>query len=138
MAAEPKTRATKASVAAFLKQAAAGSRLADAQMLVAIMQKATGAKPVMWGTAIVGFGTYAIAYADGRTSDWPIAAFSPRSTAFVIYGLRAAPSFASAVKALGKHKQAGGCTHIKSLADIDLKVLTVLVNESVNARRDKA
>ena len=138
MAAEAKTQATKASVSAFLKKVASGDRLADCTALVKIMEKATGAKAVMWGTAIVGFDTYAIKYADGRTSDWPIAAFSPRSSAFVLYGLRAAPGFAALVKKLGKHKQAGGCTHIKALADVDVKVLAELVTESVKARRKKA
>ena len=133
--AEAKTKKTAESVTAFLKKAAKGDRLADCDTLVKIMQTATGAKAVMWGPAIVGFDTYAIKYADGRTADWPIAAFSPRSTALVIYGLRAAPRFASLVKTLGKHKQAGGCTHIKSLADVDVKVLAELVIESVKARR---
>ena len=138
MPAEAKTKATKVSVSAFLKKATSGERLADSQALVKIMEKATGVKAVMWGTAIVGFDTYGVVYADGHTEDWPIAAFSPRSTAFVIYGLRAAPGFAALVKKLGKHKQAGGCTHIKSLADVDMKVLVELVMESVKARRNKA
>lgn len=137
MAAEAKTKPTKVSVSAFLKQATDGERLADSQALVTIMEKATSAKGVMWGPNIVGFGTYAIKYADGRTSDWPVAAFSPRKPAFVIYGLRGAPNFAALSKKLGKHKQAGGCTHIKSLADVDVKVLAQLVNESVKARKAK-
>jgi len=135
---EAKTKQTTASVTAFLKKAATGDRLADCQALVTMMEKATGAKAAMWGPSIVGFGAYAIKYADGHTEDWPIAAFSPRSTALVIYGLRAAPRFASLVKTLGKHKQAGGCTHIKSLADVDVKVLAELVNGSVKARRKRA
>lgn len=138
MAAEAKTKPTKVSVSAFLKKATTGERLADSQALVTIMEKATKAKGVMWGPNIVGFGTYAIQYADGRTSDWPAAAFSPRKPAFVIYGLRAAPSFVSLSKKLGQYKQAGGCTHIRALADVDVKVLAQLVNESVAARRKKA
>lgn len=138
MAAEAKTKPTKVSVSAFLKKATEGDRLADSQALVKIMEKATGAKGVIWGTNIVGFGTYDVKYADGRTTPWPAAAFSPRKPAFVIYGLRAAANYAALSKKLGKHKQAGGCTHIKSLADVDVKVLAQLVSESVKARRKKA
>ena len=136
--AEAKTKKTTASVSAFLKKAATGDRLADCHALVKIMENATGAKAAMWGSAIVGFDSYPVIYAGGRTEEWPIAAFSPRSTAIVIYGLRAAPGYASLVKKLGKHKQAGGCTHIKALADVDVKVLTDLVTESVKARRKRS
>lgn len=138
MATELKTRKTTASVDAFLKKAATSERLADCQTIVKLMEKATGAKAAMWGTNIVGFGGRPIKYVDGRTLDWPVAAFSPRTAAIVVYGLRAAPRFAVLAKKLGKHKQAGGCTHIKSLADVDVKVLAELVSESVNATKNRA
>jgi hypothetical protein len=136
--AEAKTQKTTASVPAFLKKAAKGDRLADCQQIVKIMEKATGAKAAMWGTAIVGFDSYGVVYADGHTEDWPLVAFSPRSTSLVLYMARRYPKYEALAKKLGKHKQAGGCLHIKSLADVDVKVLTQLVNESVKARRKKA
>ncbi len=138
MATAPKTRATTASVAAFLKKATEGDRLADCTSLVKMMEKATGAKAVMWGSAIVGFDTHPIAYADGRTADWPVVAFSPRSTSLVLYLARRYPRYEALVKKLGKHKQSGGCLHIKSLADVDVKVLAEMVSESVKATRTKS
>ena len=141
MAAEPKTQKTTASVSAFLKTAAKGvkgDRLADCVAIVRIMQKATGDKGRMWGSAIVGFGSAPIAYADGRTADWPVGAFSPRKPAIVIYGTRAAPKQAALLKKLGKAKLAGGCLHIKSLADVDMKVLDELITSSIKTKLAKA
>src|SRR6187549_2179563 len=108
---EPQTRATGASVPAFLARASSGPRLADAKALVKMMRAATGKKPVMWGPAIVGFGSYLIPYADGREAPWPVIAFSPRKSAFVLYVGR---KHADLVKNLGKCKMAGGCLYIKA------------------------
>ena len=135
MRTEPKTQATKASVSAFLKKSTKGDRLADCTTLVKLMEQATETKAVMWGTAIVGFDRYAITYADGRTSDWPVIAFSPRSTALVLYLGRRYARYEALAKRLGKHKQVGGCLHIRSLADVDLKVLADMVSESIKVRR---
>ena len=135
--ADPKTKPTKASVAAFLKKAAKGDRLADCQAVAKLMQKASGEKPVMWGEAIVGFGSYAIKYAGGETVDWPVAAFSPRATALVLYGMRASPKHAALLKKLGRHSMAGGCLHLKALADVDVKVLDKLITSAVKARKAK-
>ena len=131
--AEPITRKTKESVAAFLKRAVPGDRHADCKTIVKIMEKATGARAAMWGTAIVGCGSSPITYANGDVRDWPIAAFSPRKSALVIYGTKAAPKFATLIKKLGKHKMAGGCLYIKKLADVDEEVLTELITTSVIA-----
>ena len=139
MAAELKTRPTRASVAAFLKKAATGDRLADAQWIVKAMQKATGAKPVMWGPSIVGFGTYAVRYADGHATDWLLTGFSPRKTALVLYGLRGPikrdPALA---KRLGKVKLGGGCLYIKRLADVDTGELAKLIARAVKDTRAKS
>ena len=136
--ADAKTQKSAASVDAFLKKAAKGDRLADCQALVKLMEKATGDNAAMWGTAIVGCGAYSVKYADGRTSDWPAAAFSPRATSIVLYGVRAAPKHKELLKKLGKAKLAGGCLHIKALADVDVKVLDAIITTAVKARAAKA
>ena len=138
MATELKTQPTRASVAAFLKATATGERLADANWLVKAMQKATGAKPVLWGPSIVGFGTYTATYASGKTVDWLVVGFSPRKTALVLYGLRGAlkrdPALA---KRLGKIKPGGGCIYVKSLAALDTGVLTKVIAAAVRATKAK-
>ena len=128
-----KTQKTNASVEAFLKKT--GDRYADCKTLSRIMAKASGAKAAMWGDAIVGFGAHPIVYADGHVEDWPVAAFSPRKQTITLYGLRASPNFSEHLKRLGRHKVAGGCLYVKSLADVDLTVLTKLVTEAAQARK---
>jgi hypothetical protein len=132
---EPKTQLNSASVPAFLKRAAAG-RIADAEAIVAMMEKATGKKSAMWGDAIVGCDTYAVKYADGRESPWPLVAMSPRKGAFVLYiGWRKHPDL---LKQIGKHKTAGGCIHIKSLADVDVAALQKLITAAAKSRKTTA
>jgi hypothetical protein len=135
---EPITRKTKESVAAFLKKAASGERHDDCKTLVKIMEKATGDKAAMWGTAIVGCGSHPIVYANGDVLDWPVAAFSPRKDALTIYGTRSAPKFATLIKKLGKHKMRGGCLYIKKLTDVDEKVLVELIKTSAVAAKAKS
>ena len=50
-----------------------------------MMQRATGAKAVMWGDAIVGCDTYTSAMRTAVEAAWPLVAFSPRKSAFVLY-----------------------------------------------------
>jgi hypothetical protein len=128
-----KTQATTASVPAFLSRATTGPRLAEAKSLVAMMQRATGAQAVMWGDAIVGCDTYTIRYADGREAPWPLVAFSPRKSAFVLYmSWKKHPDL---LKAIGKHKTAGGCLHIKTLADVDEPALEKLIAAAAKTRK---
>ena len=124
---------TGASVPAFLAKAASGPRLADAKGIVAMLEKATGEKAIMWGDAIVGCDTYTIRYADGREAPWPLVAFSPRKSAFVFY--IAWKKHADLLKTIGKHKTAGGCLHIKALSDVDPAALQRLVTASAKSRR---
>ena len=56
--AELKTKATKASVSAFINNIEDAARRKDCKALVAMMAKATKKRPVMWGPAIVGFGEH--------------------------------------------------------------------------------
>jgi len=123
-------------VSSFLDKVKQPARRADAEALVALMKKATGLPPVMWGSSIVGFGSHHYVYDTGREGDMPIVSFSPRSTALVLYGLRGATGADALLKKLGKHTTGGGCVYVKSLADVDQKVLEALVKGAVKARRD--
>ncbi|HEY6193404.1 MAG TPA: DUF1801 domain-containing protein [Candidatus Eisenbacteria bacterium] len=131
----PKTQLNSASVPAFLAKAAA-DRLADARAIVAMMEKATGKKAAMWGDAIVGCDTYAVKYADGHESPWPLVAMSPRKGAFVLY--IAWRKHADLLKKIGKHKTAGGCIHIRNLADVDVEALQTLIKAAAKSRKATA
>lgn len=120
--AEPKTKPTKESVAAFLSAVEHERRRKDAKAVDKIMREVTGKKPVMWGTAIVGYGSY-----ETNTGDWPRVAFSPRKTSLVLYilgGVKEAPAL---LKKLGKHKVGGGCLYINKMDDVDEATLRELV-----------
>ena len=133
--AENKTRATKLSVAAFIDALADETRRADAKALVKLMQNATGEKPKMWGPTIIGFGSYHYTYESGREGDMPLAGFSPRKAATVIYGTAGFNDTEALLAKLGKHTSGKGCLYIKKLADVDRKVLEALVVKSVAAKR---
>ena len=65
----------------------------------------------------------------------PLACFSPRKTAIVLYQLTKSPGSQPLLQKLGKHTISGGCLHIKRLADVDQTVLQALVVNSVVAIR---
>jgi hypothetical protein len=130
---EPKTRETKASVAAFLGKIADTERRRDCKEVAAMMRRATGAAPKMWGTAIVGFGSRRLRYASGRELDWPAIAFSPRKGDLTLY-LGAMEKRADLLARLGKHKSSKACLSIKRLADVDRKVLEALLAKALATR----
>ncbi len=101
--ADNKTRETTLSLSAFTDALTDETRRADAIALVKIMQSATGEKPKMWGSSIVGFGSHHYKYASGREGDTPLAAFSPRKAATVLYGVTGFCVSEALLAALGKH-----------------------------------
>jgi len=135
MAAENKTRATKQSVATFLNGIDDKDKRADAKKVAAIMQKVTGAKAAMWGSSIVGFGQYHYKYESGREGDFMLAGFAPRKKALTIYIMAGFKLYDSLMKKLGKYKTGKSCLYVERLSDIDEKVLTQLIDKSVQYMR---
>jgi len=133
--AENKTKPTEVSVAAFIEAIADEAKRADAKALAKLMQSVTGEKPKMWGPSIIGFGSQHYKYDSGREGDMPIAGFSPRKAATVLYiGTEFTDAEALLAK-LGKHTTGKGCLYIKKLADVDQTVLAELIVKSVAAKR---
>ena len=91
----------------------------------------------MWGTAIIGFGTYHYVYASGREGDWMQVGFSPRKSALTLYIMSGFSAYDDLMKDLGKYKTGKSCLYIKKLSDIDIKVLKKLVRESVKYIKKK-
>jgi hypothetical protein len=133
--ADNKTKPTKLSVAAFIDKLTDQTKRADAKALVKLMQSATGEKPKMWGPSIIGFGSYHYTYDSGREGDMPLASFSPRKAATVLYIMTGFSDSEVLLAKLGKHTIGGVCLYIKKLADVDQKVLETLVVKSVAAMR---
>ena len=87
--------------------------------------------PVMWGSSIVGFGTYHYKYASGREADWMKIGFSPRKQAITLYIMTGFDSYESLLKKLGKYKTGKSCLYIKRLDDIDIEILKEIVKQSI-------
>ena len=102
--AEPKTVPTEQSVAEFLAAVADPKRRADAEAAVALFREATGAEPAMWGSAIVGFGTYRYRYATGAEGDWPAVGLSPRKQALTLYVSAGFDAYPDLLGRLGPHR----------------------------------
>ena len=125
--AEPVTRPTGASVAAFIDAIEDGEKRKDCKALAALFRKVTGEKPEMWGPSIVGFGRYDMVYANGKTQQWLRIGFSPRKNELSIYIWADRSDGPAVLKKLGKAKAARACLYVKRLADIDTGVLKDLI-----------
>jgi hypothetical protein len=133
--AELKTKPTNASVGKFLDGIADEQMRRDCQTLVGIMGKATKAEPRMWGTNIVGFGSYRYKYASGREGDWMLTAFAPRKQNLTLYVMPGFEGRDKLLAKLGKHSGGMSCIYVKRLSDLHLPTLKKLVNDSVKHLR---
>jgi hypothetical protein len=128
--AELKTKRTEASVAEFLDAVADPGRRADAVAVCALMTEATGAEPAMWGSSIVGFGTYHYKYASGQEGDWPSVGLSPRKAALTVYLSTGFDGAGDLLARLGPHSLGKSCLYLKRLSDVDQPVLRALVGRA--------
>ncbi len=128
--AENKTQKNSASVTKFLDTIADEQQRKDSYEILAMMEKATKAKPVMWGTSIIGFGDYHYKYASGREGDWFVVGFSPRKGKISIYFcLCDLSAMTGELEGLGKYTIGKSCLYIKTLDDIDRKHLTKMIKK---------
>jgi hypothetical protein len=128
--AEVKTRPTAASVEEFLNSVPDETRRADAFRVLEMFKRLTGEEPVMWGPAIVGFGSQKLRYANGSELDWPLTGFSPRKQNMTLYVMNSSPKQPELLEKLGPHSTGKSCLYIKRLSDIDEKVLEKVVKDS--------
>lgn len=135
--AELKTQPHDGDVNEFLDKVEPLSKRDDSYKVKEIMEEITGAKAVMWGPSIIGFGDYHYKYASGREADWFYTGFSPRKQALTLYIMSGFSRYESLMEKLGKFKTGKGCLYIKKLDDIDITVLKELITESVNYLRSK-
>ena len=129
--AENKTKQTEAGVEGYFAAIADPARRADCEALSALIGKVTKAPARMWGTAIVGFGSYHYVYDSGREGDSCVVGFSSRKSDISVYLKGLAEGQEALLAKLGKHKADGGCLHIKQMSDVDPKVLEKLVANAV-------
>ncbi len=129
--AELKTKPTKQSVKDFVDAIKGEQRKKDCRTVSRIMKRITKANPKMWGPGIVGFGSYHYKYASGHEGDWFLTGFAPQKQKLTLYIMSGFKRYSVLLKKLGKHKIGGSCLYVKRLDDVDMDVLTELIEDSV-------
>jgi len=129
--AKNKTAATTLSVKDFINKVDNETKRDDSFQLIEICKEITGFEPYMYGPSIVGFGNYHYKYESGHEGDAPLAAFSPRKEALVIYLTTNFDKREELLQKLGKHKTTKGCVYIKKLDDVDVSVLKKMITLSI-------
>jgi len=125
-----KTSSTDGDVGAFIDAVADDQRRHDAQLLLTMMQGATGQPPVMWGTSIVGFGSRHYHYTSGREGDVPAVSFSPRKAQSVLYLTGGLDEYKDLLARLGKYQTGKGCLYLKRVDRADAAILRELIDRS--------
>ena len=133
--AEIKTKPTSDSVEDFINKIKDEQKRKDSFAILEMMKKATGEKPTMWGSSIIGFGNMRYkSPATGREVDWLKIGFSPRKANLSLYLTMNIQNHAAALKKLGKHKTGVGCLYINKLEDVDVEVLKEIINASLKKK----
>ena len=132
--AELKTKVNEASVTGFLNGVEDEQQRKDSFEILRMMEQVTKEQPKMWGTSIVGFGTYHYKGKSGREGDWMIIGFSPRKQNLTLYLPGGLEKHQSLLSKLGKHSTGKGCLYIKRLSDVDPNVLRQLLTESLKTK----
>lgn len=135
MAKALKTKPTALSVGAYIEAIPDEARRRDCRTLLDLMKSVTGIKPRIWGSSIVGFGSYHYTYASGHEGDAALAGFSSRKQDLTIYIPAGFEKHTALLARLGKHKHSVSCLYLKGMSDIDQAVLGKLVASSVQEMR---
>lgn len=133
--ADIKTKENSSSVEEFINSIADEQKREDGFALLKIFSKATGEKPRMWGTSMIGYGKRIYkSPATGREVEWFIMGFSPRKANISLNLVTDVKAHADLLKKLGKHKTGVGCLYINKLEDIDMNVLKALIENILKSK----
>ena len=137
--AELKTKQNDADVMEFIHSFAdTEQKRKDSIELLKLMQEFTGYEPKMWGSSIIGFGSYHYKSERSRQEgDWPLVGFSPRKAAISLYVYSGAAGQEDLLKDLGKFKMGKGCIYVKKLSDINLNTLKKLIKTTIEFLENK-
>lgn len=85
----------------------------------------------MWGSSIIGFGSYHYKYDSGHEGDMCLVGFAPRKSNITLYLTMGISHYEAILKNIGKYKASGkSCMQIKRLSDIDIQILKKLIRTS--------
>src|SRR5690554_2171296 len=103
--AKNKTQRTEQNVNEFIENFAnSEKKKQDSYSLIQLMKEVTGCEPKMWGTTIVGFGSYYYKYSSGHEGNAPLLGFSPRKQAISMYVYSGMEEHEHLLAHLGKFK----------------------------------
>ena len=129
--AQNKTQRNDGDVMAYLESVSNKRRREDSLVVLEMMGEITGERAEMWGTSIVGFGSYHYRYASGREGDFMFTGFAPRKQALTLYIMGGHERYEALFAKLGKYRTGSSCLYINKLADVDLDVLREIIAASV-------
>ena len=129
---EIKTKPTTASVEDYINNVESEQKRKDSFVLLDMMKKASKEEPTLWSNSIIGFGIKRYkSPATNREVEWLKIGFSPRKANLTLYLMVSHKDQVVNLEKLGKYKTNGGCIYINKLDDIDLKVLEVMIEQSL-------
>ena len=92
---------------------------------------------MMWGKTIVGYGSYHYIYDSGREGDMCRAGFSARKNALTLYCMSGFSQQDDLLGKLGSHKIGKSCLYIKRLSDIDMDILSQIIQKDWDYMNEK-
>jgi Domain of unknown function (DU1801) len=111
-------------------------RRGEAQRLIDVMGGVTGDPPIVWARKIIGFGTYHYRYPSGREGAAPLISFATTARQHSIYLVGGfAERYHRQLAMLGEVRVGKSCLYVTRLSDVNLDVLTVMIDRSVRVRR---
>lgn len=130
---EAKTKPTAVTVESYLAAIVDDTRREDCHVLTEMMQRLSGHPPIMWGTGIVGFGTYHYKYASGHEGNSCLIGYSSRKGDISVYLLSGYETDRTnaLLAQLGRHKIGKACLYLRRLSDVQLPVLEQLIIHSI-------
>jgi Domain of unknown function (DU1801) len=132
-----KTQPTTVSVQDYIARVEHAGRREDAEVLLAMFERATGWTARMWGPSIIGFGRYDYIYDSGHSGSAPVTGFSPRKANMVLYIMPGLARCEEKLAELGKHSVGKSCLYIGRLSSVDDKVLQSLIRDGVAAMKKR-
>jgi len=125
-----KTKENDKSVEEFLNAIKDATQKSDCFELVKLLEEISGHKAKIWGTKLVGFGSFVYKTKAGKEGEWFLIGFTPNKDRISVHLMHGLENETVLLSKLGKHKIGKGCLYIKRLQDVDINILKELMNKT--------
>lgn len=110
----------------------------DTRAIASLMHDISGEEPILYGFGTIGYGVYKYEYTSGRKGEAHTLGFYPRKGKITVYLMDGTARYDQQLAKLGKHTITGYCIYIKKLSDVDISVLTDILQASFKNITTKA